>query len=392
MTSSARDLRSALQEGTGKEIFLPHEGIDTTSLRSVRFSDAQIMIREGSQYVIDPVARNSDIRPEIQTGDVRTLASKLRTANPLLYGLLECRGAVKFLDTEQKITSYGIVFKFPKDMVEPKSLRWLLVHDGCSLSAKIGLAKHLAKALSYVHTYGFVHKSIRPETILVFSSGDTSAPFLLGFERFRLAEGRTWRRGDRMWKDLYRHPSRQGVTPEEDYVMQHDIYSLGVCLLEVGLWQSFLAYPSEGVPDSEPIPQIGQGTASPSRAKDELLSMARNQLPRLMGDKYTRVVINCLTCLDEDNLDFQDENQFLDADGVLIGVRYIQKVSSAMTVASEEYLEITSRTDTHGSGRDIGMIGMGSAGGTNRCGRGSGIGRTINIRAQLAETLPTRCW
>jgi hypothetical protein len=32
--------------------------------------------------------------------------------------------------------------------------------------------------------------------------------------------------------------------------MQHDIYSLGVCLLEVGLWKSFIEYPE---PDCTPI-------------------------------------------------------------------------------------------------------------------------------------------
>ena len=36
--------------------------------------------------------------------------------------------------------------------------------------------------------------------------------------------------------------------------MQHDVYSLGVCLLEIGLWRSFVAYSS----DSAPVPRYGQ--------------------------------------------------------------------------------------------------------------------------------------
>jgi hypothetical protein len=45
-----------------------------------------------------------------------------------------------------------------------------------------------------------------------------------------------------------------------------------------------------------------------------------------MGDKYTRVVVNCLACLDEGSLDFGDQSEFEDQDGILIGVRHIEKV------------------------------------------------------------------
>lgn len=30
--------------------------------------------------------------------------------------------------------------------------------------------------------------------------------------------------------------------PEEEYEMRHDVYSLGVCLLEVGLGTSFVSF------------------------------------------------------------------------------------------------------------------------------------------------------
>jgi len=44
---------------------------------------------------------------------------------------------------------------------------------------------------------------------------------------------------------LYRHPERQGPPDsmaEAKYNIGHDIYRLGVCLLEIGLWQSFVEY------------------------------------------------------------------------------------------------------------------------------------------------------
>ncbi|CAG8970828.1 hypothetical protein HYALB_00001616 [Hymenoscyphus albidus] len=45
-------------------------------------------------------------------------------------------------------------------------------------------------------------------------------------------------------RNLYRHPSRQGAIPADEFIMQHDIYNLGVCLLEIGLWESFVTYDS----------------------------------------------------------------------------------------------------------------------------------------------------
>ena len=58
----------------------------------------------------------------------------------------------------------------------------------------------------------------------------------------------------------------------------------------------------------------------------KLLDLARERLPEKMGSKYSRVVETCLTCLDEGNEDFGDESEFQDGDGILVAVRYIEKV------------------------------------------------------------------
>lgn len=46
--------------------------------------------------------------------------------------------------------------------------------------------------------------------------------------------------------DIYRHPKRQGLQLDERYNMKHDIYSLGVCLLEIGLWEPFIVENGQG--------------------------------------------------------------------------------------------------------------------------------------------------
>lgn len=56
------------------------------------------------------------------------------------------------------------------------------------------------------------------------------------------------------------------------------------------------------------------------------MSLARRELARIMGTEYARVVETCLTCLDDDNDDFGNKDEFLDEDQVVVGARYIEKV------------------------------------------------------------------
>jgi hypothetical protein len=113
-----------------------------------------------------------------------------------------------------------------------------------------------------VHTVQFVHKNIRPETIIVFQNKHShiGASLLAGFEQFLIENGNTYRAGGDVWQYNLckishnfavimltsslpnRHPSRQGTHPQVDYQTQHDIYSLGVVLLEIGLWTLFALY------------------------------------------------------------------------------------------------------------------------------------------------------
>ncbi|KIW24680.1 uncharacterized protein PV07_10382 [Cladophialophora immunda] len=123
--------------------------------------------------------------------------------------------------------------------------------------------------------------------------------------------------------------------------MQHDIYSLGVCLLELGLRESFVVYtdPNGGGGSGGsgvgmlPSPSAALGLSNdslqsldPELIKDRLVSMAREVLPTRMGTRYAEIVETCLTCLDDDNVDFGDEDEFTDADGILVDARYVEKV------------------------------------------------------------------
>ena len=341
--SSAQSLRSALDPAKANNIsiFLPEVGLESLELRDIPLCSAKIGLREDPSkgLILQHVQASPGVQVAQLERDIRDLARKLAHSVPLEFGLLNCKGVIKHHKNSNPpiIDSFTFVFRIPPGLSNPRSLRRCLqeLKQTESLTDRFRLASELARSVSYIHMFGFVHKNIRPETILLLS-GESSvgSAFLIGFDCFRTAEGKTSRRGDSAWeKSLYQHPRRIGANPADDYIMQHDIYSLGMCLLEIGLWKSFVAYdtdsciPNDGS-DTHAIrtPVLGNDLSTPS-FKDHLLSLARGELRSRMGSKYSEIVETCLTCLDPGNADFGDEEEFRDEDGIQVGVRYIEKVS-----------------------------------------------------------------
>lgn len=115
--------------------------------------------------------------------------------------------------------------------------------------------------------------------------------------------------------------------------MQHDIYSLGVCLLELALWQSFVRYNDDAVSPWEEL-DISEAMLDKDRrraafaVKRGLVAMAEDRLPSLIGGRYTRLTVACLNCLNGSNDNtFGTQSELMDKDGIIVGVRYIEKAS-----------------------------------------------------------------
>lgn len=334
----AQSLRIALspRAQADRSIFLGLDGLNGFNIKSIPYSATEVGLRQendpGSNVVLDRIVCPSEVNPHDLRRNVRNLARKLAQADPVTFGLLNCKGVIEHPRLPNQAIMYTMVFRVPKEYSRPRSLRcWLLDHQTShSLSDRFQIADQLAKSVHYVHTFEFVHKNILPETILLFRTPSSiGSPLLVGFGIFRDAEGQTRHSGDDSWeKNIYRHPRRQGIKPEVDYIMQHDIYSLGVCLLEVGLWDSFVEYNQDMT--SSPSPMLNYGRdlelRDPFKTKDRLLTLTRELLPTRMGTKYAAIVETCLTCLDDDNVEFGDEDKFTDIDGVKVGKKYIEKV------------------------------------------------------------------
>lgn len=310
----------------------------------IDLSSASTGFVSGQRVIVDhiPVSEQTDLGAAMT--DVRDLARILSKVDPALFGLLCCYGVIKVQDHfAANITRFDFIYPIPYELGQaaPLSLRSLLSDQNrrYPLDERFRLSVSLARSIVFLHSSRIVHKSISPENIVVLrhpssNSNTFGNTFLVGFERFRFADGRTYMFGDSFWqKNLYRHPGRQGLHPEEFYLMQHDIYSLGVVLLEIGLWSSFVTH-SEDQNAIGPGPELlishlistNDQRKAAAEIKIILVELARSRLPELMGRIYTDIVVTCLTCLDKDNKGFGDEKEFQDEDGVLVGVRYIEKV------------------------------------------------------------------
>ncbi|RSL99210.1 hypothetical protein CEP52_009838 [Fusarium oligoseptatum] len=212
---------------------------------SVMFVARRTLSRDDLTYILSKVQCQPLTKYDMIKRDARDLSRKLQHSDPHVFGLLSCKGlavpssipqmAPEGQQTEPKV-HFTMVFRVPEhcDVHSARSFRDLLLNTPgpLSLSSRFSMARELAKAVNYVHTFGFVHKTIRPESILTLDKADGDlCVFLVGFENFRREHGWTQRLGDNaLDRNLYRHPSRQGACPREDYMMQHDIYSLGILL------------------------------------------------------------------------------------------------------------------------------------------------------------------
>ncbi|KAA8909830.1 hypothetical protein FN846DRAFT_941011 [Sphaerosporella brunnea] len=151
-------------------------------------------------------------------------------------------------------------------MRKPHSLMQLLKHlEPIDLGDRFRLAKQLVAAVYTIHACGFSHKNIRPASILFLpaESGDRGGgpsksrkvalrrPYLMGWGYTRPDELEFEADHERRLivpRDgtvgIYQHPERL-KSPYRPYKQIYDIYSLGLVLLEIGLWQSIESFVSE---------------------------------------------------------------------------------------------------------------------------------------------------
>lgn len=256
-------------------------------------------------------------------GMVTELSQHLAVEPNPTTGILKCLGYRRQPNLE-------FVFEVPNRLKQPESLHRML-REGISFTnhQQIKLSLDLAEAVATTHATKLVHKSIRPETIIVFQSSIDSPttpdlegttnyhPFLTTWSMMRNINDASGRTGSEAWiENIYRHPQRQGLQLETRYHIGHDIYSLGVTILELGLGVPFFNTGDDGVPRLESLytataEQVLDFTAETSHEQKKkmmlrpawvqkvMLRLAGKELEERMGVKYAEVVRICLKVVEE---------------------------------------------------------------------------------------------
>ena len=220
---------------------------------------------------------------------------------------------------------------------EPVSLLTLLKSKiRPPLEQRYRLAKILTATLSELYNSSWLHKGIRSENILfnipsVPSSSTaieeiskiTDSLVLCGFDYSRQeTESSTIdraRSSGEVLTAIYRHPKYQGDAAE-GYKIQYDIYSLGLVLLEIALWQPLATFLKSDKPGSSGSSN-GAGSSSvklspdmqvfhashASILKKRVVAVADAELGFRVGTSYSAAVQFCLGFADRPALADTDE-------------------------------------------------------------------------------------
>jgi hypothetical protein len=203
---------------------------------------------------------------------------------------------------------YAFLFDFPpgagaRSEFNPQSL-WKAISEGVEFDFehRLHVAQTLARAVGAFHADGWLHKCIRSHSIKFFKDGKTgeydySTPYLTEFESSR-PEGlatitpsdQTRSRQNVEW-DLYRDPEMNDA--RQRFSKPHDIFSVGVVLLEIGVWRT--AGTIYNVAKKQWLEQDpNRGPMPAAEVKRAFTQLAHKNLGHKIGTAYKEAVVNCL--------------------------------------------------------------------------------------------------
>ena len=259
--------------------------------------------------------------------NVSQLGSLLYSSGANNSGTLDFKG---YLDQPAK-GRYAFVFHFPQKINKaagPTTLHTIIEKTSSPwvLDVRFRTAQFLAKTLAMLHIDKWLHKNISSHSLVFFEAKEDkkwmdSKPYLVDFEYSRPDYGSTLRLYDGIYeKDVYRHPEIQSIS-RPSFSRLHDIYSLGVVLLEIAVWSTAQKMVEDGISDPQ--------HHTPQNVKDLYVKVAKRKVPHRMGAAYLESVLACLSS------DLED--QFSRADFPVIFQReVVDKLSPKLLIAKDE--------------------------------------------------------
>ena len=189
------------------------------------------------------------------------------------------------------------------DSLQPRSLLSFLQNGGDtdtnnmpSLENRFRLALNIAACMMLLHAKGITHRNVNSNNIVFFVDGKSIAsdekvwksrlirtPYLTAFHQRALTTPTFG--PDPTFASIYQHPGL-GYSNQEPYRYAHDQYSLGLILLEIGLWM--------------PIGKFWKSKYTRHDFKTRLQDIYLKKLSAKCGDGYMKVVLHCLTAVERD--------------------------------------------------------------------------------------------
>ena len=209
---------------------------------------------------------------------------------PQGFRVLNCLG---FIDSEAD-EGFKFLYQFPHSVGDvrlvPTSLENLLkrgAHTQPALEEKLNVAKTLVFSIHQLHTADWLHRSINPTNILFFKEDNERAqvsfqePYLVNFSHSR-PSGDVWTTEGPSPDQDYQHPDYLSDDyPPQRSEKKFDYYSIGIVLLEVGLWRPLVSE------------LRGEG-GTPADFRRSLIAKWLPKLRRCMGRRYRNAVRECL--------------------------------------------------------------------------------------------------
>lgn len=166
-----------------------------------------------------------------------------------------------------------------------------------SLEDRFRLAFNLASSLLHLHAKKVFHRNINSRNVIFFTNDETEVsglakpwkkgiirrPFFTSFDQSSEDYGDV---EEPFISNIYRHPSYERGQRSR-FKAVYDIYSLGLILLEVGLWM--------------PISKLWKTRYTRAQFKNRLQTIYTKKLSGKCGTNYMRVVEFCLKSADPDS-------------------------------------------------------------------------------------------
>lgn len=307
-----------------------------TFLVKGRLTDPKPGFPAGIQwFLVESKPYQQDTKEMIRE-NVRTLTRKLGRVQP-------DRGILKLVGFTDNVasgaSSFHLIFTGSFDDRHPPIVlkNSLDQEEKPSLNFRLSLCYQLASAVLETQTLGLVHKNIRPENIILLnlpptqlSNQSATSAFLSGWHYARKVEkGVTnYTNEVSIERRIYQHPERQLPRSDKEYSMAHDVYSLGVCMLEILTWESLLTvgqtvsvsssfvevFNSMGLQPDTAHP-MEPYTTSPVDIKSVITKLNDLRTPATAGERMTGVIMKFLTSLDIEDREDDDESE----DGTVSG-------------------------------------------------------------------------